>query len=134
MTPRPSPLPQNSAERVSGQIFRQWRSCTTCGEPVTGGTRGPLPRRHPDCVPPDTALLYQLRAAARLAHATDRHSIGFDLDALAATLLAAGRQTSPRALAPIDSQAEPGRGVSAAGVTLPSPAAPPAAEWTRYGE
>ena len=93
-------MPRNPAERVAGQEFRQWRDCPTCGEPVEGGTRGPLPRLHRDCVAPEQALLYQVRSAARLAHRIGRQSAGLELDALAATLLVGGRHVPPPPAAP----------------------------------
>lgn len=79
-------MPDNRAERGAGQLFRQWRDCLTCGRPVEGGTRGPLPRRHPGCQPADAQLLYQVRSAARLAHRVGRQAVGFELDAIAAVL------------------------------------------------
>jgi len=80
----------NRAERVS--------TCESCGGPVVAGARGPLPRRHRDCRPVGQQLLYHLRSAARLAYRTGFHSIGHELDTLAAGLV--GGRWSTSALPP----------------------------------
>lgn len=101
---------QNRAERVS--------SCESCGRPIVAGRRGPLPRRHRHCRPPDEQLLYAVRSAARLAHSSGRQAVGFELDAIAAVL----QVNTPRQ----PSAPEP--------AAIPARTPPPAGEWTRFGE
>jgi len=71
--------PTNPAQRVS--------TCDACGGRLVAAARGPLPRRHRDCQPRLDQLIYQVRTAARLAHALGWRSIGFELDHVAATLI-----------------------------------------------
>ena len=74
MTPTPTPSRPNPTERVA--------KCETCDGPIVAGARGPLPRRHPECRPPEAQLLYQLRTSARLARSIGNQLVGQQLDAM----------------------------------------------------
>lgn len=76
MAGRTRATPENPGARVS--------ECLGCGARLEGGTRGPLPRRCPDCQHDGRRqLIYRIHTAARAAIAIEDLAAARELSALA---------------------------------------------------